>query len=68
MHSCNTGNRWVQVKNVKAVTENYYIIMFFFYVVTMVVYVFNSRGDICVQWRQVCAVETVIATLRMFNM
>ena len=56
------------MKNVKAVTENYYIIMFFFYVVTMVVYVFNSRGDICVQWRQVCAVETVIATLRMFNM
>jgi hypothetical protein len=39
-----------------------------FYVVTMVVYVFNLCGDICVQWRQVCAVETVIATPRMFNM
>ena len=62
-------------KNVKAGTENNYKIMFVIYVVTVVVYVFNlihvvmvvCIGDSCVCWRQLCAVETVVATVRTFN-
>jgi hypothetical protein len=41
VRSCNSRNRWVQVKNVKAVTENYNKIMFFIYIITIMIYVLN---------------------------
>ena len=40
MHLCNSRNQWVQVKYMKAVTENYKI-LFFVYIITIMVYVFN---------------------------
>jgi len=43
-------------------SDNYYKIMFFIYVVTVMGYIFNSCGDSCVQWRQLCVVETVVCS------